>query len=85
MVQRGCPAIHRLSVNDVLLHQQTRSPTDNVQEKDVPDKSRIEYGANLYLQVSSSLYSFANTRLRIKPRYEVCEKSKLEFRPVLAC
>ena len=33
MVQRGCPTIHRLSVNDVLLHQGTRSSTDNVPER----------------------------------------------------
>jgi hypothetical protein len=41
MVQRGCPAIHLLSINDVLLNQGTRSTSKNVQEKAVPGKSTV--------------------------------------------
>lgn len=77
MVHRGCPAIHRLSVNDVLLHQGTRSPSENVQEKAVPDKSRIVYGTNSRFQAVDFPSRFISL-----PRYEISEKNKLEFRPV---
>jgi hypothetical protein len=40
MERRECPAIHRMSVNDVLLHQGNRSPTENVREKKCPTQER---------------------------------------------